>query len=45
MLELAEENDIPVVGITETMPTNEDAITWMVKSLQKTAEALDKTNQ
>ncbi|MEY8766938.1 MULTISPECIES: metal ABC transporter solute-binding protein, Zn/Mn family [Francisella] len=45
MLELAEENDIPVVGITETMPTNEDAITWMVKTLQKTAEALDKANQ
>lgn len=45
MLELAEENDIPVVGITETMPTNEDAITWIVKTLQKTAEALDKSNQ
>ncbi|AIT09762.1 ABC transporter substrate-binding protein [Candidatus Francisella endociliophora] len=42
ILKLAEENEIPVVGITETMPTDSNAITWMLSSLQETQSALEK---
>lgn len=42
ILELAKNNNIPVVGITETMPTDDNAINWMVDTLQTTATALEK---
>ncbi|MFV9972186.1 MAG: metal ABC transporter solute-binding protein, Zn/Mn family [Francisella endosymbiont of Hyalomma asiaticum] len=45
VLELAKKNNIPIVGITETMPTNDDAIGWMIKTLQATASALDKVQK
>ncbi|GAB4222859.1 MAG: hypothetical protein Kow0076_4740 [Francisella sp.] len=42
ILELANKNKIPVVGITETMPINDNAINWMIQTLQATSQALDK---
>lgn len=45
VLEVAKKNNIPVVGITETMPVNYDAINWMIETLQATAVALDKVQK
>lgn len=45
VLEVAKKNNIPVVGITETMPVNDDAINWMIETLQATAAALDKVQK
>ncbi|MDE5010898.1 ABC transporter substrate-binding protein, partial [Francisella tularensis subsp. holarctica] len=45
VLEVAKKNNIPVVGITETMPVNYDAIKWMIETLQATAVALDKVQK
>lgn len=45
VLEVAKKNNIPVVGITETMPVNDDAINWMIETLQATAVALDKVQK
>lgn len=45
VLEIAKKNNIPVVGITETMPVNDDAINWMIETLQATAAALDKVQK
>ena len=44
ILTLAKKNNIPVVGLTETMPQNLDAITWMAQTLDKTKEALEEAN-
>jgi zinc/manganese transport system substrate-binding protein len=44
ILELAEKNNIPVVGVTETMPIDSDAIRWLVDTLESTAQALSKVN-
>lgn len=43
ILELASENEIPVVGITETMPTNDNAIDWMINTLEATATVLEQS--
>ena len=42
ILKLAQENDIPVVGVTETMPTDTNAIDWLVSTLEETQSALEK---
>lgn len=39
-LNLADKYDIPCVGISETMPINDDIITWLLVSLINTQEAL-----
>ncbi|API86008.1 metal ABC transporter solute-binding protein, Zn/Mn family [Francisella uliginis] len=43
ILELASDNEIPVVGITETMPPNDNAIDWMINTLQATATVLEQS--
>ncbi|MTH95024.1 metal ABC transporter solute-binding protein, Zn/Mn family [Roseibium sp. RKSG952] len=40
MLNLAKENGIPVVGVTETEPANEDYVTWMTDQLDALNQAL-----
>ena len=45
ILTLAEKHNIPVVGVTETMPTDKDVISWMVDTLDKTKQALTKAKQ
>ncbi|MDE4986624.1 ABC transporter substrate-binding protein, partial [Francisella tularensis subsp. holarctica] len=42
---VAKKHNIKVVGITETMPVNYDAINWMIEKLQATAVALDKVQK
>ncbi|ASG67277.1 ABC transporter substrate-binding protein [Francisella halioticida] len=43
ILKLASKNEIPVVGITETMPTSDNAIDWMINTLQATAIVLEQS--
>ena len=43
ILNIAEENNIPVVGLTETMPKNKNAISWMIYCLESTQKALQKS--
>ncbi|WP_150467116.1 metal ABC transporter solute-binding protein, Zn/Mn family [Francisella sp. SYW-9] len=43
ILEVASQNEIPVVGITETMPTTDNAIDWMINTLQATATVLEQS--
>nr|WP_119331129.1 zinc ABC transporter substrate-binding protein [Pseudofrancisella aestuarii] len=43
ILSLAKKNNIQIVGLTETMPTDKNAISWMIDTLNKTKEALEKT--
>ena len=45
ILNLAKKNDIPVAGVTETMPTNKDAISWMIDTLDATQKALEQTKE
>ena len=45
ILNLAKENDIPVVGVTETMPFDKDAISWMIDTLGETQKALEQLKQ
>lgn len=45
ILELANKNEIPVVGITETMPTTDNAIDWMIDTLQTTATVLEQSKE
>ena len=40
ILKLAKKGDIPVVGVTETMPVDKDAISWMIDTLDATQKAL-----
>ena len=40
ILNLANKGDIPVVGVTETMPVDKDAISWMIDTLDATQKAL-----
>ena len=40
ILNLAKKGDIPVVGVTETMPVDKDAISWMIDTLDATQKAL-----
>lgn len=40
---LAEKNGIPVVGVSETMPTDKNVITWLLSDLQATQAALAKS--
>lgn len=42
---LAEKNNIPVVGVTETMPTDKNVITWLMSDLEATQAALAKSRQ
>jgi len=42
ILNLAKKNDIQVVGLTETMPQDKNAITWMISTLTNTKQALEK---
>ncbi len=41
ILKLAEQNNIPVVGISETMPENKNVIEWLLSELEATKKALD----
>ncbi|MFT5950269.1 MAG: zinc/manganese transport system substrate-binding protein [Francisella sp.] len=45
ILNLAKKNDIPVVGVTETMPANKDAILWMIDTLGETQKALEQLKE
>ncbi|MED7819201.1 MULTISPECIES: metal ABC transporter solute-binding protein, Zn/Mn family [unclassified Francisella] len=45
ILELANKNEIPVVGLTETMPTTDNAIDWMIDTLQTTATVLEQSKE
>jgi zinc/manganese transport system substrate-binding protein len=45
ILNLAKKNDIPVVGVTETMPANKDAILWMIDILGETQKALEQLKE
>ena len=40
ILNLANKGDIPVVGVTETMPVDKDVISWMIDTLDATQKAL-----
>ncbi|WP_157966558.1 metal ABC transporter solute-binding protein, Zn/Mn family [Fastidiosibacter lacustris] len=42
ILNLATENQIPTVGISETMPQNDNVITWLNANLEETQKALEK---
>ncbi|QIV96652.1 zinc/manganese transport system substrate-binding protein [Allofrancisella inopinata] len=41
ILNVAGKNDIPVVGVTETMPADKNVISWMIETLNTTAKALE----
>ena len=41
LLRLAKQNNIPVVGLVETMPPEENVITWLIKILTETKSALE----
>ena len=43
ILKIANDNNIPVVGITETMPQNDNVISWMIRNLENTQSALNKS--
>lgn len=45
ILKLAQENDIEIVGVTETMPTDTNAIDWLINTLEETKLALDKVQK
>ena len=42
ILNIAKKHDIPVVGVTETMPVDKDAISWMIDTLGDTQKALEQ---
>ncbi len=42
ILSLAKENNIPYVGVSETMPQNDNVITWLKANLSDTQKALEK---
>ncbi|MFT4227883.1 metal ABC transporter solute-binding protein, Zn/Mn family [Micropruina sp.] len=42
VLKAAKENNIPVVGVTETLPSGEDYVSWMTKNLDAIGAALAK---
>lgn len=41
LLRLAKQNNIPVVGLVETMPPEENVITWLINILTETQSALE----
>ncbi|AJC48538.1 zinc ABC transporter substrate-binding protein [Allofrancisella guangzhouensis] len=45
ILNVAHENDISIVGVTETMPLNKDAISWMIETLETTEKALKQAKE
>lgn len=45
ILDLANKQGIPVVGVTETMPTDKNAISWMVDTLSETQQALAQSKK
>lgn len=42
ILNLAKENNIPYVGVSETMPQNDNVITWLKANLSDTQKALEQ---
>ncbi|MFT3862301.1 metal ABC transporter solute-binding protein, Zn/Mn family [Micropruina sp.] len=42
VLKAAKDNNIPVVGVTETLPSGEDYVSWMTKNLDAIGAALAK---
>lgn len=44
ILALAKENNIPNVGVSETMPQNKNVITWLISSLMDTQKALEQAS-
>mgnify|MGYP000055968178 CR=1 FL=1 len=44
ILALAKQNDVEIVGLTETMPQDKNAISWMIDTLEETQQALEKAN-
>ncbi len=42
VLKAAKDNNIPVVGVTETLPNGEDYVSWMTKNLDAIGAALAK---
>ena len=40
ILSLAEQNDIQIVGVSETMPANKNVIKWLVSELEEVQKAL-----
>jgi zinc/manganese transport system substrate-binding protein len=45
ILNLAEKNHIPIVGVSETMPKQENVNQWMLSELSKTKSALESTSR
>ena len=45
ILTLANKHNIPVVGVTETMPIGKNAISWMVDTLKNTQKALEQLKE
>ena len=45
ILKLAKKNNIAVVGVTETMPVDKDAISWMINALEETQKALGQLKE
>ena len=45
LLKLAKKNNIPVVGLTETIPNSDNVITWFEKILKQTQKALAQSDQ
>ena len=44
ILKLAKDNNIKTIGVSETMPNNQNVIQWLAKSLEDTQKALTKSN-
>ncbi len=44
ILALAQKNNIPVVGVYETMPQNNNVITWLSSTLDQVEKALNELN-
>ena len=42
VLKAAKDNDIPVVPVTETLPTGKDYVSWMTDNVNNISAALDK---
>ncbi|MFT4218830.1 MAG: zinc ABC transporter substrate-binding protein [Micropruina sp.] len=42
VLKAAKDNNVPVVGVTETLPSGEDYVSWMTKNLDAIGAALAK---
>jgi zinc/manganese transport system substrate-binding protein len=42
VVDAAKENEVPVVGVTETLPEGKDYVTWMSDNLTAIGDALGK---